>query len=79
MKRRLIIIWSCAGAMGMSLAGCADREQTIGSNIKQDTQSFQGTGMAYAVPGWKQGDRLSWEQHMKTRMQNGQNEYNKVN
>ncbi|MES2634172.1 MAG: hypothetical protein V4669_14455 [Pseudomonadota bacterium] len=77
MNRKLIIIWSCAGLS--ALAGCADREQTIGSNIKQDTQSFQGTGMAYAVPGWKQGDKLSWEQQLKVRTQAGQNDYNRVN
>ena len=74
MTRKLIIVWTLA-----VLAGCTEHPQTIGSNIKQDQQAFQGTGMPYAVPGWKQGDKLSWEQHLKTRTQNGQNDYTKVN
>jgi hypothetical protein len=74
-RRKLIVIWTFAS---FAVAGCADREQTIGSNIKQDAQAFTGTGMAYAVPGWKQGDKLSWEQQLKTRTQNGQNDYTKA-
>lgn len=62
------------------LAGCTEREQVIGSNAKQDKQAFQGTGMAsFTAPGWKQGDKLSWEQQLKARAQNTQNDYSKVN
>ena len=35
--------------------------------------------MPFAAPGWKQGDKASWEQHMKVRTQNGQNDYTQVN
>ena len=35
--------------------------------------------MPYAVPGWKQGDKGSWEQQVKNRTQQTQNEYTKVN
>jgi len=46
--------------------------------------SNPGTGLATAIewklpPGWKAGDKTSWEQHLKTRAQQGQNEYTKVN
>ena len=62
------------------LAGCTEREQVIGQNAKQDKQAFQGTGMAsFTAPGWKQGDKLSWEQQLKARAQNTQNDYAKVN
>ena len=76
MKRTLIIISAVAG-LG-ALAACTERPQTLDSGVKVDAQSFQGTGMAYAVPGWKQGDKVSWEQHMKVRTQN-QNDYSRVN
>jgi hypothetical protein len=62
----------------VALAGCGEKPQTA-SGVKSDTASFQGTGLPYALPGWKQGDKTSWEQHLKTRAQNTQNEYAKVN
>ena len=77
MKRKLIIATAVAGLA--ALAACAERPQTLDNGVKVDAQAFQGTGMAYAVPGWKQGDKVSWEQHMKTRTQNGQNDYIRVN
>jgi hypothetical protein len=63
----------------VALAGCGENPQTIGTGVRSDTAAFQGTGMPYAAPGWKQGDKISWEQQLKTRTQNGQNDYAKVN
>ena len=77
MKRILIIIAAAAGLAAVT--ACTERPQTLDSGVKVDTQPFQGTGMAYASPGWKQGDKVSWEQQLKTRTQNGQNDYTKVN
>jgi hypothetical protein len=77
MKRTLLIAAAVAGVA--ALAACTERPQTLDSGVKVDSQAFQGTGMAYAVPGWKQGDKVSWEQHMKVRTQNGQNDYTRVN
>lgn len=77
MKSHLTIAAVVAAAA--TLAACADREQTIESGVITDTAAFQGTGKVYAVPGWKQGDKASWEQHLKTRTQMGQNDYAKVN
>lgn len=76
MKRTLIIFAAAAALAG--LAACTERTQTLESGVKVDSQAFQGTGMAYAVSGWKQGDKVSWEQHMKVRTQNGQNEFTRV-
>ena len=73
MNRKLIVVW----ALAVLAAGCTENPQVIGSNVKQDQQAFQGTGMQYAAPGWKQGDKLAWEQHLKVRAQN-QNDYTKV-
>ena len=78
MKRTLSLF--AAAAVGVAIAGCTEQPQTIGNTgYKADAASFQGTGKPYALPSWKQGDKTSWEQHLKTRAQNGQNEYAKVN
>jgi hypothetical protein len=74
MKHIVWIVWPLA-----ALAACTEQPQTIGSNSKADAQAFQGTGMPFAAPGWKQGDKASWEQQLKVRTQMGQNDYNKVN
>jgi hypothetical protein len=77
MKTHLTLMAAVAAAAGLS--GCGDKTQTIGSGVGMDAAAFQGTGKIYAVPGWKQGDKTSWEQQLKTRTQNGQNDYTKVN
>ena len=64
----------------MLLAGCGDEPQTA-SGVKSDEQPFQsvtGPGNVYNAPGWKAGDKTAWEQQLKTRLQNGQNEYNRI-
>jgi hypothetical protein len=76
MKTYLTVI--AAGAAVLALSACGDRTQTNKSGVVTDTPSFQGTGKAYAVQGWKQGDKGSWEQQVKTRTQTTQNEYTKV-
>ena len=62
----------------LALAACGEQPQ-IANRVKQDTAVFQGTGMPYQAAGWKAGDRNSWEQQLKVRTQNGQNEYVKAN
>jgi hypothetical protein len=71
---RLLLIVSAA----LALAACGESPQTK-TGVKQDTSLFQGTGLPYAATGWKQGDKTSWEQQLKTRTQQGQNDYVKVN
>jgi len=73
MQRTLI-----ATAVLIALGGCTESPQTA-TGIKSDAPAFQGTNMPYAAAGWKQGDRNSWEQQLKTRAQTGQNDYAKVN
>lgn len=72
-KRRIIhVVWP------LLLAACTEQPQTIGSNARQAKPAWDGTGMAFQVPGWKAGDKTSWESQMKARTQMGQNDYNKV-
>lgn len=74
MKRALLMV-----AAALALAACGEKPQAMKDNPKQDTAAFQGTGMPYAAPGWKAGDKPGWEAQLKARTQNGQNDYNKVN
>jgi hypothetical protein len=74
MKHELIL-----AAAVMALAACTEKPQTRESGVVVDTPAFQGTGMPFTAPGWKAGDKVSWEQHLKTRTQNGQNDYTRVN
>ena len=68
-------------SIGMGLVACGDKPQEMnpGSASKQDAALYSGTGSAYMDKGWKPGDKASWEQHLKARMQNGQNDYSKAN
>ncbi len=74
MKRIMVLITAVA-----ALAACTEQTQTIDSGKQPDSPAFQGAALPFAAPGWKQGDKVSWEQHLKTRTQNGQNDYAKVN
>ena len=75
MKRITLIL--AAGAL--ALAGCAEREQTS-TGIKSDAAPFSGTNKQppFMAAGWKPGDRANWEQQLKVRTVQGQNDYAKV-
>ncbi len=63
----------------MALTACSDKEQTAATPSK-DAAPYSGTGVAsFTVPGWKAGDKTAWEQQLKARMQNSQNDYSKMN
>jgi hypothetical protein len=74
MKR---LIATAAVAAGFLLAACGERPQVLQSG-KNDVAAFQGSADRFAAPGWKAGDKTSWEQGLKARMQNSQNEYTKL-
>jgi hypothetical protein len=80
MKHKLIL-----AAAVVALAACTEKPQTLEGGVRPataagpDSAAFQGPGMPFAAPGWKAGDKVSWEQHLKTRTQNGQNDYTRVN
>ena len=66
-----------ATAAVLVLGACGEKPQ-IASGIKSDAAPFQGTGMPFVTSGWKPGDKTSWDQQLKTRTQNGQNDYVKT-
>jgi hypothetical protein len=63
--------------MGLALGGCGEKAQTsaTASGKKADAKAWEGAQAAYAAPGWKAGDKDSWEAQIKARAQQGQNEY----
>ncbi len=61
----------------MALAACGEKPQTS-SGTRRDVPAYQGTTNPYNAPGWKAGDKTAWEQQLKSRAQNGQNEYNRI-
>lgn len=71
-----IAAYLLAGA-ACALAGCAEQEQTA-SGIKSDAAPYAGTSKQFVAAGWKPGDRASWEQQLKVRTVNGQNDYARV-
>jgi hypothetical protein len=68
----------CTLAALAALAACGDKPQTLAGS-KRDGAAFEGTTNPYNAPGWKAGDKKSWEQQLKARGQYGQNEYTRVN
>lgn len=72
-------------AAALLLGACGEKPQTNSHGVRLDAAPWTGTGVqpntgtAFTAPGWQVGDRTSWQQHQKTRLQNGQNEYNKIN
>lgn len=60
------------------LAACGDKPQTMAAP-RSDTPAFTGTGSAFMAPGWKAGDKAAWEQQLKARQQNTQNDYSRMN
>ena len=59
------------------LVACTEKPQT-GGGVKSDVAPFQGADNKYVNSGWKVGDKTSWEQGLKARAQNTQNEYSKT-
>ena len=69
----------------VAMAGCSEKVQTNAEGVKHDAVPWSGTGSEsgkgtpFTAQGWQVGDKTAWEQQLKTRQQNGQNEYNKEN
>ena len=75
MMRVALLISSVASAL--CLSACGDKPQSAGG-VKGDVAPYQGVNNMYAAPGWKAGDKNSWEQALKVRTQNIQNEYTRT-
>ena len=72
--RRLISIPLAVLAVSW-LVACTEAPQTVAT--KGNTPAWMGAKDPFVVPGWKVGDRASWEQHMQARALT-QNEYRRM-
>ncbi len=74
MMRTAAVLLLC----GAALAACG--EKTTNAAKKSDVPAFQGStgASAYVANGWKAGDATAWEQQLRTRTTQGQNEYTRV-
>lgn len=73
--------WATLGASAVILvlaSGCSEPQQPLGA-AKKDAAAYTGTPVSANHAGtWKSGDKTAWEQQMKARTQNGQNEYTRA-
>lgn len=76
MMKRTTMVWMAAAALALGLSACGDKPQEGAKAAKKsDAKAWDGSATAaYTAPGWKAGDRDSWEQQLKARNQS-QNEY----
>ena len=76
MKARRVALLAC-----LALSACGEKPQTAGTrkaDVDPSQGAAQGADPAYTVPGWKVGDAASWEAQIKSRAENGQNEYSRI-
>jgi hypothetical protein len=84
MKRALATTAALASAV-LLLVACGEKPQTNAQGVKHDAAPWSGTGTGtqenavngtvFTAAGWKVGDKNAWQQQLKTRTQNGQNDY----
>lgn len=65
-------------AAAATLSACGEKPQEMGGT-RSDAAPYTGVGKSqYQQPGWKVGDKASWEQQLKARAQYGMNDYTRV-
>jgi major membrane immunogen (membrane-anchored lipoprotein) len=71
MKTWATLTLLCAASL---LSACGEKARTVGADAAPYTGPT-GAMSTFAAPGWKAGDKTSWEQGMKVRAQYGQNDH----
>jgi len=62
-----------AFALALALGGC-DKSQTLHSGHASDTPPWDAASDPFVAPGWKAGEKASWESQIRNRTA-AQNEY----
>jgi hypothetical protein len=67
-------------AATLAMAACGEKPQAIDHSgvAKRDVKASQGAQNAFVAPGWTAGDDTSWQTQLRTRAQQGQNEYSRA-
>ncbi|WP_236581810.1 hypothetical protein [Hydrogenophaga sp. BPS33] len=69
----------CATALVLLVAllgACGEKAQTASRNAGE-SQAWNGAQPAFDAPGWKPGDKASWEEQIRQRNRQ-QNEYTRI-
>lgn len=71
------VFWMVAGLAALvGLSACGEKPQAAGQRFAGTAAHAGVVGTSpYVSPGWKAGDATSWDTHMRSRTQSGQNEY----
>ena len=77
MMQRTVHLTLAAAVAALALTACGEKPQT-GMGIRSDAPPYAGTGSNSTQPGWKAGDKSSWEAQLKARQQYGQNEHTRT-
>ncbi len=78
MRRRFAMAVASA-CLVLATAGCGERSQSSQVATRSSAQpEWEAAADPYVVPGWKSGDKASWQDQMTKRAQN-QNEYLRMN
>ena len=80
-RRTWLALASVACVACVALVGCGEKPQALGerSAAKKDAAPYTGgESSRFASAGFKSGDQNAWAQHLKTRAQNTQSDYNRV-
>lgn len=76
--KRLSLVWAGL-ALAAGLAGCSGKPQPAADKAQAGVPAYAGTANpVYADPGWKAGDKASWEERLNNRTRAGQNEYTRT-
>ena len=69
-------VWRVGALLAVAVAVSACGESTSGSKStkKADGKAWEGAGPTFAASGWKPGDKASWDEQMRVRVQL-QNDY----
>lgn len=65
-------------ALAALLSACGEKPQRVDVG-KRDVAPYIGTDNGFAVGGWTQGDKTSWQSELKARTERGQNDYSRMN
>ena len=63
-----------------AVSACGETPQNASTaGVKADRPAYEGVGDSpFVAPGWKVGDRASWQAELKARAQYAQNDYTRM-
>ena len=82
MNARIVTV-ALIALLGASLTACSEKPQTAFYKDgryrgKPDSRPWDNTPAPSGVAGWKRGDHDSWENQLRTRQGNSQNENRRI-